>query len=337
MRILVLGAGAWGTALASAASANGRHAVALWARDPAQALALQAQRSNSRYLPGIALPDALAMHGGPLRSVWMSGGPWDLVVIATPMAALRDMLQGLADVPVPLVWLCKGFETVRDGQAWGLLGHEVQRQAAPQALCGALSGPSFALEVAQGKPTALVAASAHAVVRQTLVDALHGPAFRVYASDDLPGVEVGGAVKNVLAVGAGLSDGLGFGANARMALITRGLHELVRLGVAVGAQRETFMGLAGLGDLVLTCTDNQSRNRRFGLLLASGITPAQALHDIGQVVEGYQAAQALHSVLARVGVEMPICSAIYRVLYEHGDASDVMRGLMSRPIKAEFD
>jgi len=337
MRILVLGAGAWGTALASAASAHGRHAVALWARDPAQALALQAQRSNSRYLPGIALPDALAMHGGPLRSVWMSGGPWDLVVIATPMAALRDMLQGLADVPVPLVWLCKGFETVRDGQAWGLLGHEVQRQAAPQALCGALSGPSFALEVAQGKPTALVAASAHAVVRQTLVDALHGPALRVYASDDLPGVEVGGAVKNVLAIATGLCDGLDLGANARAALITRGLSEMTRLGSALGAQASTFTGLSGLGDLVLTATGDLSRNRRVGLALARGATLASAVAELGHVAEGVYCARTVLQRARALGVDMPITAAVVQLLDGSLQAGEVVALLMGRDPRPEAD
>ena len=200
-----------------------------------------------------------------------------------------------------------------------------------------LSGPTFAREVGAGLPTALSVASRDPDFAATIARDLSSPNFRAYISTDIVGVEVGGAVKNVLAIGAGLSDGLSFGANTRIALITRGLNELMRLGVALGASRETFMGLAGFGDLVLTCTDNQSRNRRFGLLLASGRTPAQALQEIGQAVEGYQAARALHTVALRLGVELPICTGIFRILYEGGNAGDVVRGLMSRPIKAEFD
>ena len=200
-----------------------------------------------------------------------------------------------------------------------------------------MSGPTFAREVGAGLPTAITVASTDPAFAAEIATDLSSPSFRAYTSDDIVGVEVGGAVKNVLAVGAGLSDGLQYGANARMAVITRGLHELVRLGVALGADQETFMGLAGLGDLVLTCTDNQSRNRRFGLLLASGHSTETAMQEIGQVVEGYQAARALRVVAQREGVDMPICDALYRILYEGGDVSEVVGGLMSRPIKAEFD
>jgi len=198
-----------------------------------------------------------------------------------------------------------------------------------------LSGPTFAKEVGAGLPTAMTIASPDTAFANALAQGLSSNNFRAYTSNDIVGVEVGGAVKNVLAVGAGLSDGLGFGSNTRIALITRGLVEMTRLGVTLGAQRETFMGLAGLGDLVLTCTDDQSRNRRFGLLLAAGKTADEALAEIGQAVEGYLAAKAVRTVAHRAQVDMPICAGIYRVLYEQLPAKDLVRGLMSRPIKAE--
>ncbi len=329
--VAVIGSGSWGTALAIQFARAG-HPVRLWGRDAQQQALLHAQRCNGRYLPDAAFPPLLEVPGSLHEA--LTGA--DYVLIAVPSHGFRSTLQAVAPhlgAQARIAWATKGFEIDS-----GLLPHQVARAVlgvVPRI--AVLSGPTFAREVGAGLPTAITVASTEAAFAAEIARDLSSPNFRAYISSDIVGVEVGGAVKNVLAVGAGLSDGLGFGANARMALITRGLHELVRLGVAVGAQRETFMGLAGLGDLVLTCTDNQSRNRRFGLLLASGITPAQALHDIGQVVEGYQAAQALHGVLARVSVEMPICSAIYRVLYEQGDVTDVMRGLMSRPIKAEFD
>lgn len=348
MDIAILGAGAWGTALAVnlAGREAGQHRVSLWARDAAQADAMRAAGVNQRYLPTAPLPPTLRIAAGSraggeagLREA-VDGA--DLVVLATPMAALRSLLQDLHDCAAPVVWLCKGFEpALASGAddrapAVGLMAHEVQAQVAPALRSGVLSGPSFAQEVAQAKPAALVAASADAQVRSTLVEAFHGPQLRVYGSDDIVGVEVGGAVKNVLAVGAGLSDGLGFGANTRIALITRGLAEMTRLGVALGAQKETFMGLAGLGDLVLTCTDNLSRNRRFGLALAAGRSVDEALADIGQVVEGYQAARAVFDVATRANVSMPIVEGIYRTLYEKAPAGDVVSALMSRPVKAEF-
>ncbi len=337
MQMLVLGAGAWGTALAATAAGLGRNTVTLWARDPELARDLQTQRSNSRYLPGLALPDALAIASGSLQSVLQGGVAWDLVIIATPMAALRSMLQGLADVAIPTVWLCKGFEAVRDGQAWGLLGHEVQRQVAPHALSGALSGPSFAAEVAQGKPAALVAASTHAVVRQTLVDAFHSPVLRIYASDDLAGVEVGGAVKNVLAIATGLCDGLDLGANARAALITRGLSEMTRLGVALGAQAATFTGLSGLGDLVLTATGDLSRNRQVGLALARGQTLAAAVAQLGHVAEGVYCARTVWQRARALGVDMPITEAVVQLLDGSLQAREVVALLMGREPRPESD
>ncbi|MBP7572973.1 MAG: NAD(P)-dependent glycerol-3-phosphate dehydrogenase, partial [Rhodoferax sp.] len=250
MRIAILGAGAWGTALAVSAchNTNARHEVRLWARDPAQTTAMLAERENARYLSGVALPSQLEIRTGPLGPLEV-----DMVVVGTPMAGLRSMLQQLRDCRKPVAWLCKGFEPAMVN-GFGLLAHEIQAQEAPDLIAGVLSGPSFAQEVALGKPTALVAASEHAAVREALVEAFHSPALRIYGNDDIVGVEVGGAVKNVLAIATGLCDGLQLGLNARAALITRGLSEMTRLGLALGARAETFMGLSGLGDLVLTAT-----------------------------------------------------------------------------------
>ncbi len=245
MNIVVLGAGAWGTALAisAAGQANARRHVTLWARDAQQATDLQQHRENRRYLSGVAVPVAVQITTGPLHSGSSLLDGADLVIVATPMAGLRDMLTLLASQRAPVAWLCKGFEAPTT-QATGLLGHEVRAQVAPDLQAGVLSGPSFALEVARGQPTALVAASEHAHVRDTLVTAFHSPTLRVYANDDIVGVEVGGAVKNVLAIATGLCDGLGLGMNARAALITRGLTEMTRLGLALGAKAETFRPLA---------------------------------------------------------------------------------------------
>jgi len=273
MQITVIGAGAWGTALAIAASRKPlAHRVRLHVRDAAQAQAMQALRRNERYLPGIDLPEALSIVSGPLDTERQHAQLEDLLVIATPMAGLRSSLQALQGTAASVAWLCKGFES-----GTGLMPHEVQAQVAPQLLAGALNGPSFAQEVARSQPTALVAASPHASVRDALVKAFHGGALRVYANDDIVGVEVGGAVKNVLAIATGLCDGLDLGLNARAALITRGLAEMTRLGVALGAKTETFMGLSGLGDLVLTATGDLSRNRKVGLLLAQGMDLQQAV------------------------------------------------------------
>lgn len=244
MKIIVIGAGAWGTALAIAASrsaANTRQ-VTLWVRDPEQRISMLASRFNARYLPEQPLPDTLMIEGGSVAELSQIASRNDLVIVATPMAGLRATLTLLAGVSHPVAWLCKGFEPSLERGA-GLLGHEISAQIAPDLMAGVLSGPSFAMEVAQGKPTALVAASSHARVRETLAAALHSPSLRVYGNDDMTGVEVGGAVKNVLAIAAGLCDGLQLGLNARAALITRGLAEMTRLGLALGAKMETFMGL----------------------------------------------------------------------------------------------
>lgn len=332
MKICVLGAGAWGTALA--VNAAERHAVTLWARDAVQAAAMAADRENARYLPGVALPSSLAVTAGPPAAARTGA---DLVIVATPMAALREQLSQLRACAAPVAWLCKGVEAVQSGiDAFGLLPHEIQQQAAPGLQAGALSGPSFALEVAQGRPTALVAASAHAHVRDTLVEAFHGPSLRVYANDDLVGVEVGGAVKNVLAIATGLCDGLSLGLNARAALVTRGLAEMTRFGLALGARADTFMGLSGLGDLVLTSTGDLSRNRKVGLLLAQGRTLAQAIESLGHVAEGVYCARTVLLRARRLGVEMPITEGVVALLDGRMRPAEAVAALMGRDPAAEI-
>jgi glycerol-3-phosphate dehydrogenase (NAD(P)+) len=331
MKILILGAGAWGSALAVSACAHPQgHHVTLWARDSAQAAAMQTQRENQRYLPGVVLPSRLDI----LNSSWAELLPLcaaqDLVVVATPMAGLRFALTQLHQLQVPVAWLCKGFETPQADNTWGLMGHEVQALVAPTLHAGVLSGPSFAQEVAKGQPTALVAASADDTVRQALVSAFHSQSLRVYASDDLVGVEVGGAVKNVLAIATGLCDGLQLGLNARAALITRGLAEMTRLGLALGAKPETFMGLSGLGDLVLTATGDLSRNRRIGLALAQGQTLDQAVQALGHVAEGVYSARTVVQRAKGLGVDMPIAQSVVALLDGKLQPAQAVAALMGR-------
>jgi glycerol-3-phosphate dehydrogenase (NAD(P)+) len=329
--VAVLGAGSWGTALAIQFARSGRP-TRLWGRDGARLAAMARERRNDRYLAAGTFPQSLSLEPELAEAL---RGACD-VLVAVPSHAFRALLGAIAahlTAGMRLAWATKGFELPS-----GLLPHQVAREVlGPTRAVAVLSGPTFAREVGAGLPTAMTIASSDATFAKALARDLSSEQFRAYTSTDIAGVEVGGAVKNVLAVGAGLSDGLGFGANTRVALITRGLAEMMRLGVALGAQRDTFMGLAGLGDLVLTCTDDQSRNRRFGLELAAGKTPEQALAAIGQVVEGYPAAKALHAVAARAGVEMPLCEGVYRVLYEGVPARDAVRVLMTRPIKSERD
>ena len=319
--IAVLGAGSWGTALAALFARSGKP-TRLWGRDTARMTALAATGG---------FPAALAA-GTDLAETLR--GALD-VLIAVPSDAFRTVLLQIEPLLTPemrLAWATKGFEPQT-----GRLPHQVAREVLGERAFAVLSGPTFAREVDAGLPTAMTIASPDAAFAAALARDLSSASFRAYTSTDIVGVEVGGAVKNVLAIGAGLSDGLGFGANTRVALIARGLLEMTRLGVALGARRETFMGLAGLGDLVLTSTDDQSRNRRLGLLIATGRTVEQARAEIGQVVEGVLAAKAVHGVAAREGVEMPICDAVYRVLYEAVPARDAVRGLMARPLKPELD
>ncbi len=327
MKIAVLGAGAWGTALALA-GAHAGHEVLLWARNPQQAVEMQRTRCNARYLPGIDLPAALRIDADHASALAHAEG--GLTVIATPMAGLR---LSLLDLPAgrAALWLCKGFEA-----GCGALGHEVAREVRPGMRCGVLSGPSFAQEVAQGLPTALVAASSDAELAAAAVSAFHGESLRVYTSDDVVGVEVGGAVKNVLAIATGIVDGMaGAGLNARAALITRGLAEMTRLGLALGARAETFMGLSGLGDLVLTATGELSRNRRVGLGLAAGRTLAQTVAELGHVAEGVLSAATVLARARSLGVEMPITAAVVDVLEGRMAPAQAMAALMARHARSE--
>lgn len=343
MNIIILGAGAWGTALAiSAANAPGvRHRVTLWARDAALAHALHTQRCNPRYLPGIALPSALVVRGGDVPILDAVQGQ-DLIVVATPVSAARQMLSVLQHCTAPVAWLSKGFEAPLvlpkprgspadlKKESFGLMVHEILASVAIDLRAGVLSGPSFALEVARGQPTALVAASVHADVRAALVCAFHSPTLRVYANDDIVGVEVGGAVKNVLAIATGLCDGLQLGLNARAALITRGLAEMTRLGLALGARADTFTGLSGLGDLVLTATGDLSRNRRVGMALAQGQTLSQAVESLGHVAEGVYCARTVVQRAQSLGVSMPISEAVVALLGGHLSAAQAVSALMGR-------
>jgi glycerol-3-phosphate dehydrogenase (NAD(P)+) len=329
--LAVLGSGSWGTALAIHFARTGKP-TRLWGRDAAHQLAMQAARVNEQYLPDAPFPAKLEVTTDLAATL---DGVTD-VLISVPSHGFRSMLERVKPClrdGMRVAWATKGFE--RDT---GLLPHQVAREVLGDGHSVAvLSGPTFASEVGAGLPTAMTVASSDSAFAEQLVVDLSSKNFRAYLSTDIVGVEIGGAVKNVLAVGAGLSDGLGFGANTRVALITRGLSEMTRLGVALGARQETFMGLAGLGDLVLTCTDNQSRNRRFGLLLSRGSTPEAAQQEIGQVVEGYRAALVLREVARRAKVVMPICEGIARILFDGADAGNVVRALMRRPVKAEFE
>lgn len=332
MKIAVLGAGAWGTALAALAAQ--RHEVLLWARDAAQADRIRLTRRNDRYLPGVALPAGLGL-GSDLPAAFRHADE-GLLIVASPMSGLRGLLQA-APAGQPVVWLCKGFEA-----GSGALGHEIAREVSPGRAAAVLSGPSFAAEVARAQPTALVAASESPELSARVVEAFHSEVLRVYTSSDIVGVEVGGALKNVLAIAAGMLDGLGAaspgqgpGLNARAALLTRGLAEISRLGVALGARPDTFMGLSGLGDLVLTATGDLSRNRRLGLLLAEGRPLDVALEALGHVAEGAYTARTALDRAQRLGVEMPITEAVVAVLEARLAPADAARALMVRQSRAE--
>jgi len=326
MRLAILGAGAWGTALAVAYSEE--HGVALWARDAAQREALRTTR-RSRYLAEVVLPDAVEVADDPLAAIRGA----DAALIATPTAGLRHAagLVHRAAVWRPVVWVCKGFE-----QSSGKLPHqvvaEVLGESAPAA---ALSGPSFALEVARGLPTAVTLAAADADFARGLARELHQRRLRLYFTDDLVGVEVGGAVKNVMAIATGISDGLGLGLNARAALITRGLAELARLGIALGGRAETFMGLAGAGDLILTCTGDLSRNRRVGLALGRGERLEAILAGLGHVAEGVPTAREVDTIARARAIDMPITREVCAVLFEGRAPAEAVAQLLARDPKAE--
>jgi glycerol-3-phosphate dehydrogenase (NAD(P)+) len=319
-RVAVLGAGAWGTAIASVLAA--RLDVTLWARDPAQAEAISRTRRNERYLPGVEIPASVTLTSS-LPSA-------ELMLAATPVAGLRELLQKLGKA-APLVWLCKGFE-----EGTGLLPHQIAEQAlGPGARYGALSGPSFAEEVARGLPCALTLAARDAAFAREAAGILHGGRMRVYYSADLVGVEIGGAVKNVMAIAAGISDGLGLGHNARAALITRGLAEIARLGAAMGGQPDTIFGLTGAGDLILTATGDLSRNRRVGLQLAQGIPLEKILRDLGHVAEGVYSAREAAKLASARGVEMPVTEAVNAVLAGKLAPKAAVEQLLSRDPKKE--
>jgi glycerol-3-phosphate dehydrogenase (NAD(P)+) len=319
-RVAVLGAGAWGTSIASVLA--GRLEVALWARDAAQAERMARTRANERYLPGVTIPAAVKVSAALPAA--------DLHLAATPVAGLRELLTKL-DPATPLVWLCKGFE-----QGTGLLPHQIVEQAfGAAARCGALSGPSFAEEVARGLPCALTLAARDAGFARESAALLHGGRMRVYYSTDLVGVEIGGAVKNVMAIAAGISDGLALGHNARAALITRGLAEIARLGAAMGGQPDTIFGLTGAGDLILTATGDLSRNRRVGLQLAQGTPLQKILENLGHVAEGvYTAREAAKLARAR-GVDMPVTDAVNAVLEGKLSPKAAVEQLLSRDPKPE--
>jgi len=327
-RLAVIGAGSWGTALAIQLARNGSN-VTLWGHQDDEVAALLRDRENRQYLPGVPLPEGLKPTADLAACVINA----DEVLIVVPSHAFAETCAAIARVRPglkTLSWATKGF----DRESAGLLS-EVAASHLPACDLAVISGPTFAGEVARGLPTAITVASNNPMHGERVATYLHGENFRAYTSDDLIGVQVGGASKNVMAIAAGISDGLGFGANARAALITRGLHEITRLGLALGGKPETFMGLAGLGDLALTCTDDQSRNRRMGLALARGLDVAAARKEIGQEVEGVATAREVHIKARSLGVEMPISEQTYRVLYEGLDPSVAVRNLLSRQARQE--
>jgi glycerol-3-phosphate dehydrogenase (NAD(P)+) len=327
--IVVLGAGSWGTALAIQFARGGGPTV-LWGRPEDEPEKLARERVNARYLPGAQFPPSLTIE--PDLAKALAAG--DDVVLVVPSSALRAVLGEIKPMlgdRARISWASKGFEL-----STGKLPHEVAREVLGAAVpIAVLSGPTFAKEVGQGLPTAIAVASPHDDYALELAERISSGGFRAYTQSDIVGVEIGGAVKNVLAIATGCSDGLGFGSNSRVFLITRGLAELMRLGVALGAKRETLMGLAGLGDLVLTCTDDQSRNRRFGRALAAGKPVAEAIAEIGQVVEGYHAAKAVHFVAEKHDVDMPICNFVYDVLHRGVPLKDVVASMLAREITPE--
>ena len=326
----VIGAGSWGTALAIQCARAG-HPTRLWGRDAALVESMRLARRNARYLPDAEFPPSLE----PVAELSAALTGVRDVLVAVPSHAFRATLlriEPLLDDPARIAWASKGFE-----MSTGLLPHEVAREVFGPRPGAVLSGPTFAREVGAGLPTAMTVASRDADFAKELALRLSGPEFRAYTQSDIVGVEVGGAVKNVIAIGSGIADGMGFGANTRVALITRGLAEMTRLGLRLGAQRDTFMGLAALGDLVLTCTDDQSRNRRLGLAVGRGHSPEAALREIGQVVEGVTAASAVRKVAERVGVEMPICFEVHRVMHEGRPVRAALHALMGREVRSETD
>jgi glycerol-3-phosphate dehydrogenase (NAD(P)+) len=329
MNITIIGAGAWGTALAISLVPN--HRVTLWARNNAQIEAMQVTRYNQHYLPDILLPADLKLSSDFSAALDTA----ELVIIAVPTSALRSTLYKLvgSSRPFAVIWLCKGFEAET-----AKLPHQVVAEVLPEGFrYGVLSGPSFAQEVARGFPTALTLASADQEFARSTAQALHHAYLRIYASSDMIGVEVGGAVKNVMAIAAGICDGMGLGHNARAALLTRGLAEITRLGLKLGGRSETLSGLSGVGDLILTCTGDMSRNRQVGLLLVQQHDLPEILRRLGHVAEGVYTVREVHHLAQRLGVAMPISEAVYRILYEHVPAAEMVATLLNRTPNLEFD
>jgi len=325
----VIGAGSWGTALAIQLARAGQQPT-LWGREPEVIAAMRDERCNTIFLPDINIPDAVSATDNLDELV---ANHRDLL-ICVPSHVFRDILTTIKPNLRPgarIAWATKGFELTT-----GKLPHEVAHETLGNDIpLAVVSGPTFATEVGKGMPTAMVVAATDSEFAEQLAARFSDEKFRTYTSDDMPGVEIGGAIKNVLAIAVGMSDGLGFGANARVALITRGLAELTRLGVALGGSEETFRGLSGMGDLVLTCSDDQSRNRRMGLGLAAGKSMQAVADEIGQVVEGVKAAKAVHEVAAQKGVEMPICEQVYKLLYEDSSVEAAIQALMQRQVTSE--
>ncbi|MEQ1815408.1 MAG: NAD(P)H-dependent glycerol-3-phosphate dehydrogenase [Nitrosomonas sp.] len=330
MRIAVLGAGAWGSALAISLST--RHQICLWSKDPNHAIQMNSQRINQSFLPGYPLPEALRITSSLNEAL----GAADFALIVVPIAGLRETLRAMAasKIKMPIIWGCKGFESDTT-----LLPHQVveaEYSAILPYCCGVLSGPSFAEEVAQGLPTALTLASKDVDFSSRIAAVLHSPTLRIYTSQDVIGVETGGAIKNVITIAAGISDGIGFGHNARAALITRGLMEITRLGLALGGSMKTFMGLAGVGDLILTSTGDLSRNRKVGLMLAEGKSLNVILSELGHVAEGVHTAQSVLRLGDRLKIEMPITQAVCSILHEGVSARTAVEVLLNREQKTEI-
>lgn len=327
MNISILGTGAWGTALAICFS--GKHAITLWGRDENQIAAIKTNRQNDHYLAGISLPPDIELTSDFSQAISST----DLILSVVPTAGFRETLSNLAAITsnIPVIWACKGFE-----KSTGKLAHQiVQETLSTNISCGILSGPSFALEVAQGKPAALTLASSDKTFAQETAKELRNDRLRIYSSTDVVGVELGGAIKNIIAIAAGISDGLGLGNNARAALITRGLSEATRLGLHMGGQWETFMGLAGLGDMVLTTTGDLSRNRQVGLSLAHGHTIEHVLQNLGHVAEGVHTAPEVAKLASKLSIDMPITKMVCAIIEGKTSAQNAVAELMRRELKAE--
>lgn len=325
----ILGAGSWGSALGLLLAKN-QHNVSLWDIDAALLTDINTMQENRKYLPGIEFPDNLAAMSSAEQVIENS----DQILLAVPSSAFRSTLEKYKDQfssKQTICWATKGL----DSASGGLLHQTVAEILGNEITPAIISGPTFAQEVAKGLPTAVTIASPNTQFADHLVSCMHSGFFRPYTSKDMIGVEIGGAIKNVLAVAAGISDGLGYGANARAGLITRGLHEMTKLGLALGGKLETFMGLSGVGDLVLTCTDNQSRNRRFGIGLGNGKSIDEIKSEIGQAIEGLRTAQEVYSLSQEHRIELPICDQVYKVIYDHKSAKEAVNDLLNRPPKPE--